>query len=161
MTSGIPPPLPPPVIPNNNAPPIIWPRPGVVLANRIWCGFITFLHLAVLIWTLLEINGVVEPPTSLTEELFTPKQGPDREALLAEKRQETRELAPMLITSSAIGLGFYCFACFAPRKKSGWAIGLAAIIGSIFPFCVTWIGIVPLLILWCKPQVKSYFANAP
>jgi hypothetical protein len=132
----------------------------VVLANRLWCGFIGFLHLAVLIWTVLELSGVVEPPTGLIEELATPKEGPAREALMAQKRQETREIAPLLITTSVIGVGFYCFACFAPRKRSGWAVGLIAIIGSIFPFCVTWVGMVPLLILWCKPHVKSYFANA-
>jgi hypothetical protein len=158
MTSRIPPVLPPPI--PSNQPPIISPRPGVVLANRLWCGFIGFLHLAVLIWTVLELSGVVEPPTGLIEELATPKEGPAREALMAQKRQETREIAPLLITTSVIGVGFYCFACFAPRKRSGWAVGLIAIIGSIFPFCVTWVGMVPLLILWCKPHVKSYFANA-
>ena len=105
MTSQIPPVLPPPI--PNHSPPIISPRPGVVLANRLWCGFIGFLHLALLIWTVLELSVVVEPPTGLTEELLTPKEGPAREALMAEKRQETREIAPVLITSSVIGVGFY------------------------------------------------------
>ncbi len=158
MESQIPPVMSPRI--PDRLPPIIWPRPGVVLAYRLWCGFIAFLHLAVLIWTLLELSGVVEPTTGLLDELVTPKAGPAREALMAEKRQETRELAPVLITTSVIGVGFYCFACSAPRKKSGWAVGLVAIIGSMIPFCVTWVGVVPLLILWCKPHVKSYYANA-
>src|SRR5262249_21978032 len=121
MTSRIPPAL-PPLIPLG-PPPVISPRPGVILANRLWCGFLGFLHLAVLIWTVLELSGVVEPPTGLIDELVTPKEGPAREALMAEKRRESREIAPLLITTSVIGLGFYCFACFAPRRKSGWAVG--------------------------------------
>jgi hypothetical protein len=111
-----------------------------------------------LAFAILELNGVVEPSTGLIEELVTPKEGPAREALLAEKRQEFREIAPVLITWSVIGAGFYVFACFAPRKKSGWAVGLIAITASIFPFCATWVGMVPLLVLWCKPEVKRYYA---
>ena len=161
MTPRIPPildPEPPriPAIP----PPIISPRPGVVLANRLWCGFIAFLHLAVLIYAVLELSGVAGPSTGLIEELVTPKEGPAREALMVEKRQEFREIAPPLMTTSVIGVGFYGFAFFAPRKKSGWVVGLIAITASIFPFCVTWIGMVPLLVLWCKPEVKRYFADA-
>ena len=91
---------------------------------------------------------------------MTPKTGPAREALLAEKRQEFREIAPVLMTGSVIGAGFYGFACFALRGKSGWRIGLIAIIASIFPFCVTWVGMIPLLILWCKPEVRTYFAES-
>jgi hypothetical protein len=107
------------------------------------------------------LSGMVEPTTGLIEDLTTSKNGPAREALLAEKRKEISEIAPVLISTSVLGIGFYGFACLAPRRKWGWGFGMAAIIGSIFPFCVTWIGIGPLLILWCKPQVKSYYANAP
>jgi hypothetical protein len=161
MTSRIPPVLDPepPRIPTG-LPPIISPRPGVVLVNRLWCAFIAFLHLALLAYAVLELNGVIGPSTGLIEELVTPKEGPAREALLAEKRQEFREIAPLLITGSVIGAGFYGFVCFAPRKRSGWVVGLIAITGSIFPFCVTWVGMVPLLVWWCKPEVKRYFADA-
>lgn len=113
-----------------------------------------------LIWAALELSGVVGPSTSLIEELVTPKTGPAREALLAEKSQEFREIAPLLMTGAVIGAGFYGFACFAPRKRWGWTVGLIAIIASIFPFCATWVGMLPLLILWCKPEVKRYFADA-
>ncbi len=160
MTSQIPPVMgqvPPPI--PVGYPPIIRRRPGVVLANRFWCAFIAVLHLAVLTFTILELTGVVGPTTSLFEEMLTPKEGPEREALLAQKRQETREIAPVLITVSVVGMGFYGFAFFAPRKKWGWRIGLIAIIASIFPFCVTWVGMLPLIIFWCKPEVKRYFAE--
>lgn len=133
----------------------------MVLANRFWCAFIALFHLFVLTYVVLELTGVVQPATSLFEELTTPKDGPARQALLDQKRQETREIAPVLIGTTVIGMGFYSYACFMPRKKSGWAVGLIAIIASIFPFCVTWVGMLPLLILWCKPRVKMYFADAP
>jgi hypothetical protein len=161
MTVPIPPvlePVPPRITPC--LPPVIFSRPGVVIANRIWCGFIAFLHLAVVVYAVLELKGVVEPSTGLIEDLVTPKTGPAREALLAEKHQEFREIALPLMTGSVIGAGFYAFACFSPRRKAGWTIGLIAIIASIFPFCVTWVGMVPLLILWCKPGVKAYFAES-
>jgi hypothetical protein len=157
MTTRIPPVLdlqPPLIAP----PPIIPRRPGVVLATRFWCGFIGVLHLLVVVFSVLELTGVIEPSTGLIEELTTPKTGPARDALMAEKRQEFREIAPLMITGSVIGMGFYGFAFFVPRRKWAWNVGLIAIIASLFPFCVTWTGMIPLLILWCKPEVKAYFS---
>lgn len=65
------------------------------------------LILAVLVCAVLELQGVIGPSTGLIEELLTPKEGPVREALLAEKRQEFRESAPLRLMdrSAADGRG--------------------------------------------------------
>jgi hypothetical protein len=108
VTSRIPPvldPVPPRIA--TGSPPIISPKPGVILANRLWCAFIAFLHLAVLVCAVLGLQGVIGRSTGLIEELLTPKEGPLREALLAEKRQEFGEIAPLRLTdrSAADGRG--------------------------------------------------------
>src|SRR5437879_5429518 len=164
MTSPVPPiigPQPPPIpipMPCRQPPVIPSPTPGVLFAFRIWCGLIAFLHLAVLVYCVLVSRGIVEPATGLFEELTTPQQGPERDKLIAEKRQEWQELQLAVVPGSAAAAIFYCFAGFVPRKKWGWKVGLGAIVGSIFPFVVTWVGIVPLLILWCKTAAKRYFS---
>jgi hypothetical protein len=77
------------------------------LANRLWCAFIALLHLAGLVCAVLEFWRVIGPSTGLIEELLTPKEGRAREALLAEKRQEFREIAALRLMdrSAADGRG--------------------------------------------------------
>jgi len=91
------------------------------------------------------------------EDLLTPGEGPAREKLNAEKRQEMRELEPVIVPGSGLAAAFYCFAAFAPRRKWGWGVGMGALIGSLFPFGITAIPLAPLLIFWLKPATKRYF----
>jgi hypothetical protein len=71
---------------------------------------------------------------------------------------EARESAFGGAVVSAFAAVFYVVAAFVPRKPWGWILGLIAIIGSIFPFCITAAGAVPLLIHWLKPETKRYFS---
>jgi hypothetical protein len=122
---------------------------------RLWCGLIATLYLALLIYSILVVCRVATPATGLMDELVTPKQGPEREKLLEEKREGYYLVLPIAV----VGLPFYCFAAFIPRKKWSRDLGTIAIIGSLFPFCATWVGVVPLLICWLKPATKQYFSS--
>jgi hypothetical protein len=159
MTGSQPPPLPPPQI----APPVLQPplQAGPLSAvpslwpYRLWCLAFALLYLAIGITEVLVAREVIEPNFGLIEGAVA-KQDPNfRQQLIAEKRKDAVGVAVMC---GVIALGFAA-AMWVPRKPWGWTLGLLVLVATIFPFVITAAGAIPLLLVWCKPEMKSSFGR--
>jgi Kef-type K+ transport system membrane component KefB len=136
-------------------PPIPVHKPSVVRWYRLWCALFIPLWLGVVVYAVLKAKGEVEDLGPFTELLVKDDQAA-RDALLAEEREEA-------IGGAALGgifLLFYIFAACVPRRPWAWVVGMIAIIGTMFPFCLPAAGAVPLLVFWVKPETKRYFGRS-
>ncbi len=43
-----------------------------------------------------------------------------------------------------------------PRRPSAWYVGVVAIVAGFFT-SIGWLGTVPLLLFWVRPEVKEYY----
>ncbi len=155
MTEHTPNPSAPPPLLASQPPPLTVPRPRVVPAYRLWCGFFVLIYIGMLLHSVLIARGQVEPSLGLIEGALVRDNPQARAELFQEKRQTASEL---VFVTGAVAL-VYLTAALLPRRKWTWGIGLAVIITTLLPFVVTAAGMVPLLIHWCKPEVKRYFAS--
>ena len=49
---------------------------------------------------------------------------------------------------------------FWPRRPSAWKVGLIGLVAGFFTSC-GWVGAVPLIVFWFKPEVKAFYALKP
>jgi hypothetical protein len=124
---------------------------------RLWCILLSLMWAGFLTYGILSASGVVEPSLGLFEDLFTKNDSAARAKAIAEARDDAVGGAVV----AGLGMLFYAFSIFVPRKPSGWMVGLIAIIGSAFPFLITVAGMIPLLIMWVKPETKIAFLKKP
>lgn len=157
--------------PAPSAPPVIPPRPpvfpaaspsaapqpffnaGMLRFYRISCGLFVLMYLGLVGYSVLITRGMVEPPLTVMEELDTHNDPAARAQAIAEERKR----ASGLWVPCVIGALFYAWAAFVPRKPWGWKLGLIAIIAMFFPFCITIVLMIPLLVFWLKPETKGAF----
>jgi hypothetical protein len=161
MGDNLPPLLPPQlrvaavVRPAAKPPPLPLPtrRPGVILAYRWWCGFFALLYLAMAVSEILVACGAAEPSLGLFESFVSADDPQKRAEIIAEKRAEAPYIAAFMV-----GIGLLYIAAATLRCLPGrWSIGLVVICTTVFPFCITVAGVVPLLVYWTKPETKRYF----
>jgi hypothetical protein len=158
MGTDTPPPIPPapPVI----MPPVIPPalrgeilRPGVVVAYRWWCALFVLIYLSFAIHSFLVAVAKVDPPLGLWEELASSGNDAARTEIITRKRADAPSLA---VGTAAVAL-LYGAAAALSRKPRSWTLGIIVIATTVFPFIITAALAVPLIVLWCKPEVKRYF----
>ena len=142
--ASVPPPLPPSVVPS------LWPY-------RLWCLLFTALYLAIAVTEVLVAREVIEPNFGLIEGAVARQDPKFKQELIEEKRQDAVGVAVMC---GVIALGFAA-AMWVPRKPWGWTIGLLVLVATIFPFVITAAGAIPLLLAWCKPEMKRSFGRPP
>ncbi len=135
-------------------PPIPVHKPNVVRWYRLWCAVFIPLWLGVVTYEVFKAKGEVEDLGPITEMLVKDDQAA-RNAVRAAEREEAIGGAIL----SILFVLFYAFAVCVPRRPWGWVVGMIAIIGSMFPFCLTAAGAAPLLVFWVKPETKRYFAK--
>jgi hypothetical protein len=143
---SIPPVIPPPLPVGNR-------RPGVVVAYRVWCVLFALIYLSFSINFLLVALAKVDPDMSPLEELASRGSVEARAELTAEKRAKAPGLA---VVAAAVAI-LYGAAAAISRKPASWTLGVIVISTTIFPFVITAAGMVPILMLWCKSEVKRYF----
>jgi hypothetical protein len=107
-----------------------------------------------LVYEILKYRGIVDTELGPITQLLVQGDKGARDQALAEARESAFGGAVV----SVFAAGFYIVAAFVPRKPWGWVLGLIAIVGSIFPFCITAAGAVPILIHWLKPETKRCFS---
>ena len=132
------------------------PRPTVVVLYRIWCGLILILYLALAVHEALVLAGKVEPGLGPIANLISS----DDPALRKQLVDEERANSIIGLGLALIGSALFALGVFSPRAPWAWGVGIAAIIVSIFPLCVSLAGAIPLLIFWFKPETKRYFRKA-
>lgn len=128
-------------------------RPGVIVPYRAWCVCFVAIYIAIAVWEILKYRGVVAAELGPIEDALTRGEPDIRRQLLAGHREDAFGGAVVAV----FGAMFYGFAAFVPRRPWGWVVGLVAIIGSLFPFCITAAGMIPLVIAWVKPGTKRGF----
>jgi hypothetical protein len=131
------------------------PRPTVVVLYRIWCGLILILYLALAVHEALVLAGKVAPGLGPIANLMSRDDPALRKQLVDEERSNSIIGVGLALVGSALfGLGL-----FSRRAPWAWGLGIAAIIVSIFPLCVSLAVAIPLLIFWVKPETKRYFGK--
>lgn len=98
---------------------------------------------------------MVEPDLGLIEGALVGNDPKAKAELIAEKPED----AIGVCVISAMAVVFYGVAALAPRKPLGSVFGIVAISGTLFPFIITAVGMVPILIACCRPEVKRYFGK--
>jgi hypothetical protein len=146
----------PPVIMTTVIPPVLRGeirRPGVVVAYRWWCALFALIYLSFAIHYFLVAAAKVDPPLGLWEELASSGDDVARTEIITSKRADAPSLA---VATAAVAL-LYGAAAALSRKPRSWTLGIIVIGTTIFPFIITAALAVPLIVHWCKPEVKRYF----
>lgn len=116
----------------------------------------TLLYLTLTVYGTLRITGIVQPKIDdVMAESGEPLDEAGRQELLAAAREHDA----VTLVVAVVGLAFFAVAAFSPRTQWAWIYGFFAIIGSVFPLCVTFVVAIPLLIFWIRPETKRYFAR--
>lgn len=123
------------------------------MAYRWWCAVFFLIYLSFAIYSLLIASGKVMPTMGIWEELASSGDDAARMEIIATKRAEAPALA---VATAAVAL-LYGAAGALSRKRRSWVLGLLVICTTFFPFIITAAVMVPLLVLWCRPEVKRYF----
>jgi len=137
----------PPPIPAEQPPPVI-------AYYRIWCALFAVGYAGLALYGAAKYLGYIEPSLDGMEDLFTRGNEEARRELLATDRKDS---LPVAVFCAGAALLYAAAAAMVKRTYTGWTIGMIAICASIFPFCITVAGMVPLLIHWLKPETKRYF----
>jgi hypothetical protein len=99
--------------------------------------------------------GKIEPRLSKLSEIASADDPALRARLIAEKRNNSPIGVGMaLILTTVMLVGLFC-----PRSPWSWGYGFAPMCVSLFPFCLTIVGVIPLLVFWLKADTKLYFSN--
>ena len=129
------------------------PRPTVVTLYRIWCGLMLIVYLALAAHEALVFAGKVQPGLGPIMNLASSDDPKLRAQLLEEERANSIIGLGLALAGSAL----FTTGLFSPRARWAWGVGIAAIIVSIVPLCISLAGAVPLLIFWFKPETRRYF----
>jgi len=85
----------------------------------------------------------------------------DDPKLRAQLLEEERANSVIGLGLALAGSALFATGMFSPRARWAWGVGIAAIIVSAVPLCISLAGAIPLLVFWCKPETKRYFRGTP